>query len=242
VSKKLFKAFLVVMVLFSFTTVFAGEKDKIECPVCGYLVNPKDALSYEHEGITYYFCEAGCKAYFLQNKEEMTSGKTYDAVCGMVIERDKAVSGEHKDRMVHFCSEDCKAKYFGDPGQYEINYDMVSGEVMPVRQMKHSTEFEGRTYYFGSEESLKEFEKNPDAYVYEACPIGGDVFLRKDAGGKREYKGKVYYFGCKGCLDKFDEGAEKYMSQKGRMKCQKPCTEGEKPEGCPLKKAAKKSS
>lgn len=240
--KRTFGALFVVLVLFSFAAVYAGEQDKVECPVCGYLVNPKDALAYEHEGITYHFCDAGCKAYFLQNKEEMTSGKTYDAVCGMVVDRDKAVSGEHKGRMVHFCSEDCKDKYFGDPGQYEINYDVVDGQVMPVRQMKHSLEFEGRTYYFVSDETLAKFEKTPDAYVYEACPIGGDVFLRKDAAGKREYKGKVYYFGCKGCLDKFDEDAEKYMNQKGALKCQKSCLDKGKHEGCPFKKAAKKSS
>lgn len=238
----MFRAFLITLVLFSFTLVFAGENEKAECPVCGYLVDTKEALSHEHGGVTYYFCEAGCKAYFLQNLEEMTSGKTYDAVCGAVIDRDKAVSGEHKGRMVHFCSEDCKAKYFGDPDQYEINYDMVAGEVMPVRQMKHSLEFEGRTYYFGSEESKAEFEKNADAYLYEACPIGGHVFLRKDAAGKREYKGKVYYFGCKGCLDKFDEDAEKYMSQKGTLECKKPCVDKEKHEGCPLKKATGKSN
>jgi len=241
-SKRMFQAFLIAAVLFSFTLVFAGENEKAECPVCGYLVDTKDALRHEYEGVTYYFCEAGCKAYFLQNTAEMTSGKTYDAVCGMIIDRDKAVSGEHKGRMVHFCSEDCKAKYFADPGQYEINYDIVSGEVMPVRLMKHSTEFEGRTYYFGSAESKAEFEKKPDAYIYEACPIGGDVFLRKDAAGKREYKGKIYYFGCKGCLDKFDENADKYMSRKGTLKCQNSCQDKEKHEGCPMKKAERKSS
>ncbi len=241
-SKRIVGAFLVVLVVFSFAVAFAGGKDKVECPVCGYLVDPDKALTHEHNGVTYYFCDAGCKAYFLQNTEEMTSGKTYDAVCGMVIDRDKAVSGVHKDRMVHFCSEECKDKYFADPGMYEINYDVVSGEVKPVRQMKNTLEFEGRTYYFASAETKAKFEKNPDAYIYEACPIGGDVFLRKDAAGKREYKGKTYYFGCKGCLDKFDEDADKYISQKGTMKCQKSCLDENKHEGCPFKKAANKSN
>lgn len=238
--RRMFGTFLVVLVLFSFAIAFAGEKDRAECPVCGYLVNPSKALTHEHEGTTYHFCDAGCKAYFLQNTAEMTSGKTFDAVCGMTIDKDKAVSGIHGDRKVYFCSEECKEKYFGDPEQFEINYDVVAGQVMPVQKMKHNLEFEGRTYYFVSDESREKFEMNPAAFVYEACPIGGDVFLRKDAAGKREYKGKTHYFGCKGCLDKFEENPEKYMNQKGTLKCQKSCLDGDKHEGCPLKKAAKK--
>lgn len=237
-SRSMLSTLLVILVLFSFANAFAGDKEKVECPVCGYLVNPEKALTYEHEGVTYHFCDAGCKGYFMQNTEEMTSGKTYDAVCGMVFDKSKAVSSVHENRMVHFCSEDCKKKYFDDTEKYEINYDVVANQVMPVKQMKHKLEFEGRTYYFVNEESLAKFKKNPDAYVYEACPIGGDVFLRKDAAGKREFKGKVHYFGCKGCLDKFDENPEKYLSQKGKLKCQKSCHEGEKHEDCPMKKAA----
>ncbi|HER43906.1 MAG TPA: YHS domain-containing protein [Candidatus Eisenbacteria bacterium] len=240
--RRIFQAVLVVFVLCSSTLVFAGGKEKTECPVCGYLVNPKDALTHEHEGVTYYFCDAGCKAYFLQNTAEVASGKKFDAVCGMVVEREKAVSIEHNGRMAHFCSDECRDKYVGDPGRYEIDYDVVAGQVMPVRQMKHSIEFEGRTYHFASDESRAAFEKNPDAYVYEACPIGGDVFLRKDAAGKREYKGTVYYFGCKACLDMFDKDAAKYIGGKGKLECQKSCLDEDvddgEHEGCPLKKAA----
>lgn len=240
-SKRMFTTLLVVLVLFSFANAFAGEKEKVECPVCGYLVHPNKALTHEHEGITYYFCDAGCKGYFMQNTAEMTSGKTYDSVCGMVFDKDKAVSEVHEGRMVHFCSEDCKKKYFDDTEKYEINYDVVAGQVMPVKQMKHNLEFEGRTYYFVSDESRAKFEKNPNAFIYEACPIGGDVFLRKDVAGKREYKGKVHYFGCKGCLDMFDENPEKYINRKGKLKCQKSCVGDKKHDGCPMKKAAEKT-
>ena len=232
----MFSALLISLLLFSFSVSFAGDDEKVECYVCGYLVEPGKALTHVHEGVTYHFCEAGCKAYFLQNTAEMVSGKTYDPVCGMTVDRDKAVSGMHKGSMVHFCSEGCKKKYFDDPDTYEINYDVVTGEVMPVRQMKKKLEFEGRTYYFTSDESRAKFEKNPDAYVYEACPIGGDVFLRKDAAGKREHKGKVYYFGCKGCLDMFDKDADKYINNKGKLECKKSCKDEEKHDGCPLEK------
>jgi YHS domain-containing protein len=244
VLKRLLSSAVFALILFSFAIALAGEteKGKVECPVCGYLMDEDKALSHEYEGATYYFCEPGCKAYFLMNPEEMTSGKAYDAVCGMSFEKAKGVSGVHNGRMVYFCSEDCKGKYFADPAQYEINYDVAAGQVMPVRLMKHRVEFEGRPYYFVSDESRAKFEKDPGAYVYEACPIGGHVFLRKDAAGKREYQGKTYYFGCKGCLEKFDEDADKYMSQKGSLECQKPCKDVEKHEGCPLKKGAKSST
>jgi YHS domain-containing protein len=234
VIRKAISSIVFILVLLSFTAIYAGEK--AECPVCGFIVNPKEALSNEHEGTTYYFCNAGCKAYFLQNPEEMTSGKTYDPVCGMVFDKDKGVRAEHDGRAVYFCAEECKGKYFADPAKYEINYDVVAEKVMPESQMKHKVEFEGQTYYFVSDESRGKFEANPAAYIYEACPIGGDVFLRKDAAGAREYKGKTYYFGCKGCLDKFDEDADKYMSQKGTLKCQKSCKDKGAHEGCPLKK------
>jgi YHS domain-containing protein len=228
-----------VIVLFSFAIALGEEAKKVECPVCGYMMEKDKALSHEYEGVTYYFCEAGCKAYFLANPEEMTSGKAYDPVCGMSFDKAKGVSGDHSGRKVYFCSDGCKEKYFGDPAQYEINYDVVAGQVMPVKQMKHRVEFEGRPYYFVSDESRAKFEKEPAAYVYEACPIGGHVFLRKDAAGVREYKSKKYYFGCKGCLEKFDEDADKYMSQKGSLKCKTPCKDIQKHEGCPLKKGAK---
>ena len=40
------------------------EKD----PVCGMQVDPKSAAGHaSHEGMTYYFCAAGCKAKFEKN-------------------------------------------------------------------------------------------------------------------------------------------------------------------------------
>jgi YHS domain-containing protein len=154
----------------------------------------------------------------------------------MKFDKAKGVRAEHGGSAVYFCAEECKGKYFEEPAKYEINYDVVADQVMPVREMKHKVEYEGRTYYFASDESRDKFKAEPAAYIYEACPIGGDVFLRKDAAGAREYKGKTYYFGCKGCLAKYDEDADKYMSQKGALECQKSCKSKDSHEGCPLKK------
>ena len=36
-------------------------------PVCGMDVDPKTALSAEHNGRTHYFCSAGCQTQFQAN-------------------------------------------------------------------------------------------------------------------------------------------------------------------------------
>ena len=40
-------------------------------PVCGMNVDEKNAAAtYEHKGITYYFCSAGCRDKFVQAPEK----------------------------------------------------------------------------------------------------------------------------------------------------------------------------
>ena len=218
-----------VFLLISSGVLIAGEKEdgKIACSVCGYMVPGGDASVVEFDGKTYHFCEPGCKAYFLQNPEIVTSGMTIDPVCGMTVDASKAVSTVHNNQRLHFCSESCRGGYLKDPARYELNYDVVGGEVKPVREMKHTMEFEGRTYYFASKANLKKFKENSDAYLYAECPIGGDVFLRKDAAGSMKYNGKIYYFGCKGCEAQFKTDPAKFSA--GGGKCEH--------KGCPAKAA-----
>lgn len=220
---------VLVFLVISSSVLIAGEKDDgtITCSVCGYMVPGKDASVAELDGKTYHFCEPGCKAYFLQNPEIVTSGMTIDPVCGMTVAVSKAISTVHNNQRLHFCSESCREGYLKDPARYELNYDVVGGEVKPVREMKHSMEFEGRTYYFASEENLNKFKQNSDAYIYAECPIGGHVFLRKNATGSMKYDGKTYYFGCKGCEGQFKADPAKCAAGGGK------CTHT----GCPAKAA-----
>ena len=81
----------------------------------------------------------------------------------MLVDKDKAVEAVHKGRKIHFCAEGCKNKYFADPDAYEINYDVVAGKVAPVREMKHTAEFEGATLHFLSKENRDKFLNDPDA-------------------------------------------------------------------------------
>lgn len=234
---------VLAIVALSFTIIVAGGKETVVCPVCGYIFSKAMASSAEHDGTVYYFCDPGCKAYFLSNPEVVTSGKTFDVVCGMEIDKAKAVKTEHDGREIYFCSDMCKDKYFSDPAQYEINYDVVAGEVKPVREMQHRTEFEGRTFYFISKENKEKFAANQDAYIFAECPVSGEVLLRKDIPAKAEYKGTTYYFCSEPCMEQFmndPESVLKYRAEGTYVGCkhgdQGSLGHSKETAGCPLAK------
>lgn len=240
------KILVLMLLALLFALAASGEKETVVCPVCGYIFDKSMASSAEHEGTVYYFCGPGCKAYFLQNPEVVTSGKTYDVVCGMEINKAKAIRAEHKDREVHFCSDQCKEKYFSDPGHYEIDYDVVSHEVRPLREMKHEMEYEGWTYHFESAENKGKFAANPDAYLFAECPISGKVQLRKDWPFKMEFEGTTYYFRSEGCMKQFGEDPEsvlKYRKEGTYAGCRhgdnEGCKSGAAVKGCPHAKKLK---
>ena len=215
--------------LLAFHSVFAApQKDRVPCAVCGYLIDKDKALTSTYEGTTYYFCEAGCKAYFLQDRVAMASGMDMDPVCGMTVKKAGSIEAVHNGRQIHFCSNQCKDKYFAAPAEYEINFDVVSHEVKPQKEMKYNVTFEGRPYFFVNAENKAVFEKNPDAFVYAECPVSGEVFLRKDAGGKTVHEGVTYYFCCEKCAAKFNAEPKKYV---GAAKADR--------DGCTHEKSAK---
>jgi len=219
-------AALLLMSVLIFSVIEAGSgKGKVPCSVCGFMIEKSEASTKEHDGTTYYFCDAGCKAYFIEAPEIVKSGMTVDPVCGKNIKKGESIDIVYKGWKVDFCSEACRKKYLENPDEYEMNYDVVAHRVGYVKDMKHIAEFEGRPYYFFSEDSKSKFLENPDVYVYAECPIGGDVFLRKDAAGTRVFEGKKYYFGCQGCLAIFDKDPEGSMKGDGKQ--------------CPRKKSIK---
>lgn len=209
--KQIALLFVLASVILAAGAAFAaGEKDMIPCAVCSFMIPKVEALQAEYEGTIYYFCEAGCKAYFLQNPAAFAAGNDMDPVCGMTVKKAGSIEIVHGGRQLHFCAAACKDKYLADPGAYEINYDVVSNEVKPQKEMKYTAKYEGRPYSFVSEENKKAFEKNPDAYVYAECPVSGKVFLRKDAPAKLAYEGKTRYFCCNDCLEQFKADPKKY--------------------------------
>lgn len=243
--KKIAVYSVLVALCFLSGSAFAADtmKGKIPCTVCGYLMDKNEMLRTEYEAKTYYFCEAGCKAYFLKDPAAFAAGIDMDPVCGMTVKKEGSIEVIQGGRQMHFCSNECKDKYFAAPADYEINYDVVSNEVKPQKEMKFGATFEGRPYSFVSEENKAAFEKNPGAYIYAECPVTGKVFLRKDAGATTEYKGTTYYFCCKDCLKKFNKYPKKYLMRAtsveggADVKSAKEGTGSSAEMGCPMKKA-----
>lgn len=230
-----------VFALAAFATLCAAlpalgaEKEQVPCAVCGYLIDKDSALRAEYEGTTYYFCEAGCKAYFLMNPAAFAEGNDIDPVCGMTVKKDGSASTVYKGRVFHFCSEGCKTAFLAKPGDFEMDYDVVSNEVKPAKEMPYTTKFDGRPYRFASKANMKAFTKNPNAYVYAECPVCGKVFLRKDAAAKKLYKGATYCFCCTGCRDQFTADPGKYMGPAKGAAAEGCKHTGVKPEDCQKK-------
>ncbi|MDD4858227.1 MAG: YHS domain-containing protein, partial [Candidatus Krumholzibacteria bacterium] len=170
--RQLMSVAIIMSILFALGSPVAAQ-EKVACPVCGYLIDKDKAFTAEYEGTTYYFCEAGCKAYFLMNPLAFAAGMDRDPVCGMTVKKEGSVEAIHNGMQLHFCSDACKDKYLANPAEYEMNYDVVSNEVKPQKDMKFSSTLDGRPYFFTSEANKLVFEKNSDAYIYAECPVSG---------------------------------------------------------------------
>jgi Cu+-exporting ATPase len=94
-------------------------------PVCGMLVDPREARggSHEHEGRTYYFCNPGCREKFAADPERFLQGPPpkveTDPVCGMKVNTATAAGmHEHGGETYYFCSPGCREKFAADPQRY----------------------------------------------------------------------------------------------------------------------------
>ncbi|MCX7914276.1 MAG: heavy metal translocating P-type ATPase [Thermodesulfovibrionales bacterium] len=99
---------------------------KVKDPVCGMVIDDKDAVAISHfKGRTYYFCAEVCKEEFDNNPEffayeralqrkALDSSMAKDPVCGMVVPKDKSLKREIGGRTYYFCSQDC-VKTFESP-------------------------------------------------------------------------------------------------------------------------------
>ncbi|MDR3537105.1 MAG: heavy metal translocating P-type ATPase [Acetobacteraceae bacterium] len=117
-------------------------------PVCGMQVDPATSKHrFEHDGTTFHFCSAGCRAKFAADPAKYLAPKpsaseapvkqgvhhsccggshaepdartVIDPVCGMQV--DPATSKhrfEHGGTTFHFCSAGCRTKFVADPAKY----------------------------------------------------------------------------------------------------------------------------
>ncbi len=101
-------------------------------PVCGMSVDPaRAAHSHTHDGQTWYFCCAGCRAKFEADPTrfvaaapapalvEATPETATDPVCGMSVDPARAAhSHAHDGQTWYFCCAGCRAKFEADPQRY----------------------------------------------------------------------------------------------------------------------------
>jgi Cu+-exporting ATPase len=98
-------------------------------PVCGMAVNTATSKHQSiHNGVTFHFCSAGCKAKFDAAPTTYLPGKpagaehadtVTDPVCGMTVDPHTTKHhAEHAGHTWHFCSARCREKFVADPAAY----------------------------------------------------------------------------------------------------------------------------
>jgi Cu+-exporting ATPase len=87
-------------------------------PVCAMVVDmEKTSHRHEHEGRTFGFCSAGCKARFIAAPDAYITAR--DPVCGMSVDRASARHVlRHEGTRYYFCSAGCLAKFEANPAKY----------------------------------------------------------------------------------------------------------------------------
>jgi P-type Cu+ transporter len=121
----------------------APEPTRAVDPVCGMQVDPATAAgSADHQGVTYWFCSAGCRDAFAADpdryatpgtkrlvSESVTArtpkpvteqpGTVIDPVCGMQVDPATAAgSADHNGVTYWFCSAGCRDAFAADPDRY----------------------------------------------------------------------------------------------------------------------------
>ena len=94
-------------------------------PVCGMTVAIAGAEHvYEHEGQSFYFCCAGCRATFAEEPQRYLAqpapaGEALDPVCGMTVDIATArYMSEYEGELFYFCAAGCKLAFDKAPGSY----------------------------------------------------------------------------------------------------------------------------
>ena len=98
-------------------------------PVCGMTVNTATSKQQSmHDGLTFHFCSAGCKAKFdaapatylpAPAATDDHADALEDPVCGMTVDSHTTKHhAEHAGRTYHFCGARCREKFVTDPSAY----------------------------------------------------------------------------------------------------------------------------
>ncbi len=153
-------------------------------PVCGMTVTPESAAgTYVHEGVTYFFCSAGCRDKFAATPFAYID--TQDPVCGMTVPRTTERVAEHAGKSYRFCSASCLSKFQANPAAYvktccggkpvdparsEGSLDPVCGMTVDPARSAGSLEHAGKTYHFCNPGCLAKFQADPARYLAPRAP------------------------------------------------------------------------
>ena len=131
-------------------------------PVCGMTVDPATAKHVStHDGQTFYFCCAGCKAKFEAEPAAYLAAGGKRAA-GDCCEAKPAANGHaHHDQGQHAHAHHDHAHTVKDP---------VCGMDVDPRTAKHRAEHGGHTYCFCAARCREKFVADPAAYLGERKP------------------------------------------------------------------------
>ncbi len=129
-------------------------------PICKMKVNPATAAgSFEHEGITYYFCNLRCRDKFSADPEKYLQAQPQSQadIIPVFLEVKKAGAGGT------CCSHKPDAAASA-PAQVHI--DPVCGMTLEPASAAAEHEHEGKKYYFCAVRCKQKFEADPHRYLH----------------------------------------------------------------------------
>jgi len=129
-------------------------------PVCGMTVDPATAKQVStHDGQTFYFCSAGCKAKFDASPATYTAAgqKPAGGCCGGNA-ADGHANHAHHDHADH-----------GHAHAHAVK-DPVCGMTVDPQTAKYHADHGGQTYHFCSARCREKFAADPSAYLGEGQP------------------------------------------------------------------------
>ncbi len=142
-----------------------AQKQSLQDPVCGMLVNEETAAGHvPHGGIDYYFCCPRCQKKFEQNPTGYISRKSLPVVsnseCGCGC-GDETASKQTIVQLTHGPNETAKSRDEGST----LHHDPVCGMDIKQQEVSGTAEHKGTLYYFCSLGCIEKFKANPERYV-----------------------------------------------------------------------------
>ncbi len=204
-------------------------------PICGMTVREdKAAGTFDHEGMTYYFCSTHCLGKFKENPEKYVNKKE---------EHSTHSHGHHHEHLRHHHEYHKHHQVDSTPKEDQREtIETVCGTMMDPDTVPSSV-YNGKTYYFCDEECLNSFQSDPEKFLsehheehnsshssdrdhhqhhshhkedqkQEIDPVCGMTVNPDYAAGSSIYEGKTYSFCSANCLQRFELDPDQFLVSK----------------------------